>query len=752
MGYLDVATLDPVETLTVDEASRLGDFARACKAAARMVALYPATHPAIQMSLQRVAETAERLRGAGAAAVTVLPDNLLFDGRSPAKADSALGELATLLHSHLIGELKIAGSLTSDGWHGFLTLLANPPEDVRAAGGIERAWAAKGGGPIEIRQIDYGEVLRERVGGLARDWDHIVTNYLQGEFSDLDDDAMAALFDIADDGGRFKEFTEQLVSKATESGFSGNREVVLKVLQALADFVARQHPEQLDRTLNQIAGVLPRLTPDLVITLITTGVPRDDGNAGIDLPGEVRSRLSDETVAEFVAQSVSRDHGATQRLAQAFQALVPEPNRRGELLAMAECEAAQLPIGKQPEFPALWKSAAEMMTTYSDSRFVSDEYGRELATARSHAVDVERVSDDPAERINGWLATLTVDAVREHEHRVQLDLLAIETRADAWRHVLDAALKTLEQHVLTSHLAMAQQLLDAIVAAAEDGKPFAAAAQNALERLRTGPLMRYVVVFIRQGQDADVAAASQFCRTLGPSVIGALAEALASEQGVAVKRLRDVLLSFGPAGRAYADELRNSANPAVRRTAIELLRAFGGADALPDLAALLDDAEPAVQREALRAIVQIGTADAYATLHEALKSGNTRTRDAIMQVLVASRDERAAPLFVYILEHSDHRGALETVCVQVMEALGKVGGDPDSVQALTRVMYRGEWWAPFRTHRLRASAAMALRSTGSSDAQRALEEAVSEGPRGVRRVARAALGATPPRLMQRRTT
>ena len=81
-----------------------------------------------------------------------------------------------------------------------------------------------------------------------------------------------------------------------------------------------------------------------------------------------------------------------------------------------------------------------------------------------------------------------------------------------------------------------------------------------------------------------------------------------------------MLLSFGAAGRDYADELRNSANPAVRRTAVELLRAFGGAEALPDLKALLDDAEPAIQRDALRAIVQIGTDEAYAALGEALKS------------------------------------------------------------------------------------------------------------------------------------
>jgi hypothetical protein len=271
-----MAASDPADTLTPDEASRLAEFARACKSATRVVALYPATHPAIQASLNRVTESAERLRAGGIAVLTVLPEDVQLDGRSAVKRDSALGELATLLHAHLIGELRIADALSGTAWHTFLSLLSRPAEDIRAEGGIERAWMSAGGGPIEIRQIDYTEVLRERAGGLDGGWDRIIANYLEGEFSALDDASMAALFDIAGDTSRFKDFTEQLVSKATEPGARGSKKVVLRVLQALANFVAAHHPEQLNRILNQISGVIPRLTPDLVLTLLTKGVAAEE--------------------------------------------------------------------------------------------------------------------------------------------------------------------------------------------------------------------------------------------------------------------------------------------------------------------------------------------------------------------------------------------------------------------------------------------------------------------------------------------
>ena len=96
----------------------------------------------------------------------------------------------------------------------------------------------------------------------------------------------------------------------------------------------------------------------------------------------------------------------------------------------------------------------------------------------------------------------------------------------------------------------------------------------------------------------------------------------------------------------------------MRRTAIYLLREFGGKDALPDLTDLLDDNEPQVQREAVRAILNIGTERAYQVLEQALASGTSQSRDAIMQSISVVRDEGATPLFAYIVRHVDHRGPL----------------------------------------------------------------------------------------------
>jgi len=119
------APLDAAET------ARLTDFARACKAAARAVVLYPAGHPAIAATLGRIAQITAPAALAVPLRITVLPDSLLLDNRPPARGDAALVELAILLHSHLIGEITVNPGGDVDAWRTFLLLLGRSPESVR---------------------------------------------------------------------------------------------------------------------------------------------------------------------------------------------------------------------------------------------------------------------------------------------------------------------------------------------------------------------------------------------------------------------------------------------------------------------------------------------------------------------------------------------------------------------------------------------------------------------------------------------
>ena len=730
----------PFEPLAPDTAARLAEFAKACKAATRVVSMYPPSHPTIQAALARITGAGKQLPSLGPVAITVLPDALLVDGRGFAKPDPAAGELAALLHLQLIGEFTLRDPLDNDQWHAFLMLLARTPEDARAAGGLAQSWATSGNSAITLKEIDYAEVLRERAGsGASASWDRILETLKEAKEESggvAPSTGMASMLEMAKDADQLAQFAERLQAHGRASGDDSvqQRKSLLEMMHGLANYAAERQPQELDAVLNRMAGAAAQMSPDMLLTLITDPPPLQPPSTttpGMDLGGELQARLTDEMLTKFLVENVVKDRGASNRLAAAFQTLVPDPSRQQDILAAAT-EQAQALFGQDPQFESVWTSSTKMLTTYSDSQFVSDDYARELTSARTQATEVDKIGDDPPVRVRAWISTVSDENVRALDQRLLLDLLTIEMRTDAWAGVLDLAVGNIEQLVLVGDLALAAQLVDAIVDASKStDSPFAAYAAGGVTRLVEGSLV--------------VSIAAQICTTIGPVLVEPLADALAAEANArTVRRLRDILIGFGTAARQYADELRSSPNPAVRRAAIDLLRALGGEAALPDLRGLLDDGEPQVQREALRAIVQIGTNDAYEVLEQALATGKPHTRDAILQALGSLRDERAAPLYVHLLTHAGYTGALESEYLSSIEALGRVANDERSVMTLKGILYRGEWYAPGRTTRLRTAAARALRAISLPSAERVLAEAAEGGPGGVKKAARLALAEPAP--------
>ena len=92
------STTPTTEPMPAERSGLLAEFARACKAAARAVSLYPGAHPAIGGSLSRLVSAAGRLTSDGRVVCSVHPDMLAIDGQAPVRPDPAIGELASLLH------------------------------------------------------------------------------------------------------------------------------------------------------------------------------------------------------------------------------------------------------------------------------------------------------------------------------------------------------------------------------------------------------------------------------------------------------------------------------------------------------------------------------------------------------------------------------------------------------------------------------------------------------------------------------
>jgi hypothetical protein len=449
-------------------------------------------------------------------------------------------------------------------------------------------------------------------------------------------------------------------------------------------------------------------------------------------------RMSDTSVAQFVSNSVIAERGATDRLAQAFHALVPDADRQRQLLSLAESDVAGSELGQEAAFKDLWQRVEAMLTSYSDEKFVSDAYALELSGARARAVDVEEASDDPPDRVAAWISTVADSALRDLDYLLLADLLRIEEDGERWHDIAETVISHAEDLVRVGYIDPALTLAQSV---ATEGSRIPARVEPSrilLDRLGRGAMIRHSAKLLRTANDDFYERVKGLAHAIGPAVIAPLAEALSAEQDArSRRRLRDILVGFGAAGRESVQQLMNAANWEVRRTAAFLLREFGGTEGLKELQPLLTDPEPLVQREAIQALMLNGTDAASQMLLQVLTTSSGRPRETLIKELGTTRDERAAPLFCYLVRHLD-RKAFYAVYVGAIEALSLFGG-PDAVEALKEALKHGDWMAPLRTRRTRAFAATALRKIGTAAAVTALQDASTRGSRGVRSAAKAQL-------------
>jgi hypothetical protein len=596
---------------------------------------------------------------------------------------------------------------------------------------------------VEVREIDYSEVLRERSGGESAVWDKVIANCLQGMAFDLDETAITELLGVAGDADRLSELMAAIEAGAPDSsGVGAKTAALMRMLRGIIDAVAKNDPDRLEPVLGNMASAVGRLSPEMLMGLLE----QRDVAEGPQLMNAVVSHMTDGTIARFVARNVIDESTATDRLAVAFQSLVQDAEQRPRLLTLAHEDVKASPLGSTEGFESVWNHVAEkLLTSYSDKSFVGDEYARELSGARTQAVEVEQVSDDPPERISKWLSTVATTELRALDLTLLLDLLRIEPDDARWGEMMTPVVRLLEDLLLVGDFDAAQQLIEVLVreARAAATKERRQHAITAIDLLIAGTMMRHITTHLATIDEAQFQRVKAMCVSLGEVLVRPLAETLSVEERPRTReRLASILLAFGAAGRRTVERLKSSQNAAVRRTAILLLRQFGGIEALPDLTELLDDSEPQVQREAVRAILSMGTDAAYQILQQALASGTERSREAIMQAISLVRDERATPLFAYIVRNVDHRGPLAPVYLRAVESLGALK-DPEGVAPLKEALYKGEWWAPRRTAALRGAAAAALARIGTSDAIAALQEAASRGKRGVRNAAKSHLTEPP---------
>ncbi|MDA1094265.1 MAG: HEAT repeat domain-containing protein [Acidobacteria bacterium] len=738
----DVGTKEPLHP---EAGARLIAFARVCAASVRALTLYPAAHPSVDTALSRLMECARVVTADEALRLTALPATLMIDGRAPAKTDPAVAELAAALHLHRVGGMTVRGAGKATMWQRLLGLIGRPVDEIREAGGLGHLWSDSSGMAtaeylqcMELREVDYERLLSRQSLGDALTLEEIFFGYLESADQEaMGPAAQALLAEIVCDADNLALFGVRLAERCADR--TSHAQALSHLFRQATERVGEGQAGAEANAIGNLATLMASLDAPTLAELLRHR--HDDTPIGRGV-NTIAERVEPEQIVSFVSKSVVSDQGASQRLAEAFQALVPDIDERRKLVSLAGNHLAESPFGQDDEFPKLWEQAESLLTSYSDQEYVSAEYAHELASVRTQAIQVEHVSDDPPERIASWLSTVDDPALRSLDSQLLLDLLTLETDAHRWRDVADTVCAHVDALALVGDLDWARRFVETL--AATRGHRLAWRAPNSIahfaaeacDRLTTGSMLGHALA--RLGDDGDTAAAhiAPICDALGPATVTPLAAALTANPDARVRRtVQEILLGFGADGRAAVRQLLNAPEWEARQTAAFLLREFSAGDGLDELKQLLNDSEPRVQREAIRAMILAGDGRAYEILVSVLNEADAGHRATLAEQLTAQRDPRAVSLCRYLLTHLSHRKH-RTVQIAAIQTLGAVGSE-GAVEPLRGALYDGVWWSPLRTRTVRQAAAQALRRTRLRSAAQVLREAADHGSWGVRAAARA---------------
>src|SRR5262249_7633655 len=368
-------------------------------------------------------------------------------------------------------------------------------------------WTTMAGRHVELREIDYTEVLRERKSGEAAVWDKVIANCLQGSAFELDEESIKELLGIAIDSDKLSAMMATLEQGVDAGGGIGAKTAALmRMLRGIVDAVSKHDPEQLEPVLRSMASAVGQVSPDMMLGLLHQ--PHDA--EGPRLMHQVVSRMTDRTIARFVSKHVIAESAPTDRLALAFQSLVREPEQQQRMLALAKEDVAASPLGSTEGFEGVWNQVAEkMLTSYSDESFVSEAYGRELSGSRTKAIEVEQTSDDPPERIGACAGTIATTSLRALDLTLVLDLLRIEEDDARWGELMKPVVGLLEDLLLVGDFDASAQIIAVLVREANGEGPTGASAKRqhamtAIDVLIAGPMMPHISTHLATIDEAQL--------------------------------------------------------------------------------------------------------------------------------------------------------------------------------------------------------------------------------------------------------
>jgi hypothetical protein len=693
--------------------ARVLDFARAFRSAARAVGFYPPSHQAVVAALDHVSAAARAATVDGPVCLTILPQAFLAGGTPIDASETVVADLAALCHRHGVGAVNLDGNATNDAWQAFFLLLARRPEEVRSAGGIQRQWKALRHTSPAILEIDFGALLRGKVGGDYLELAAVISHYLEtaGVGGSILDDPCAAL----------RRAIETAPDEAQAAA------AVLRELRAAAQLTWSQ-PEQFDDVFRRAAAIGEHLTEAQMASLLDRRGTPEATVGSLDVVRALVERMPDATVSKFLSKAMGEAGTTPSRLAEMFRSLVPSPDRRRLIVSVAQDVTLGGDVVNQ------WAELERNLEAFVDRRFISDQYGDELHAVQGKSDSAALAADDPPERLAAWTRTIDDDAVRELDLRLLGDLVRTESEPPRLRKVLEILHAHAIDAAAEDDWAAVARTIEAIQSAGRQSadRSVHVLAGETIQKLGASPAASRALDALPAADPAQADTLVSILAAIGSPQMPAIARRWAAERQPLVRtRYERAVAAAGKAGRDWLKRLLASEDEEaeVRVAAIRLLEITAGGEHLAALEAALADRQEPVRTEAFRALSGLGTDRAFDVLARGMARADSAAQASLVSRLTAQSGSRALPVLRRLVPQIDPRTVPVPVCLAIIGALGRSGGG-EAESLLAGLVQRTHWRSPLRAWKLRSAAKAALQAARQRSGAAAPDDGSAPPPGG----------------------
>ena len=735
-------------SLSPDLVQSVSSLARALLAAARNWSLYPPTHPAVRESLERLSQTIADCTSGVECTLGVTPDTLLLKGE-PLPPTQAVAEAAQFLHDRDILRMDFAQGVSVMTLRDLVELLSLGADERRDRGGPAVAWARTGHASVSIEQIDYRRVLEDKdvsPDAEHRDdiWHAIVKSIVHGEKT-LDELAQQRLLEISGSPHLIADLARQAIApKRAADGspmIATQAATVIAAFRHLANIVSVMDPARLSDVLKNLADATGALDPHVVIQVLQS---EDDTNDGVHVVRGLTGAFDDAKVAKLLATTLAVEGHATERLADVFNTIAPDAERRQRVLRMAREMLAETDFGRASQFKTLWTSMENLLLSYDEKPYVSEGYRSSLDGAGARA-DMLAAHALPPE-LGDWVKTLDQDNVRQLSVTMMIDLLGLERDAEGAATMARDLQALSEDLLLAGDFASAARVTTALAGpAASETSIGHAACREVLDLLAHTTALQETVSLLGDLEPAQFESFRTICRDIGPETVEALATTMYSEADSDRRQLAgQIIASFGATAVGRLAPLVRDEHWFVQLNGVRLLDRIAAPEAVPLLQPLLRKADPRITPRVVAALAGINDPAAARAIHTVLRSATGELRRVVIAALVEERDQRVVPMLERILQESEPFGRDHPIVLETMDALAMLDGDR-AVPLIASLIRRKRWFAWGRKRAIRRTGVRLLVRIGSPAAARALEEGRTKGDRWLRRVIAEAQKASPSR-------